>query len=154
MSIVYSLGNFALPHVAYSNTALNGYPDKCYTGMVYLWDSQGQDTVLLTSMSANGEKVGLIKVGAFDSIVELQKLSEPLDLSYKAYRQFYLKNRINKKPPILSRNNSINFIKFGLYIRSLQLFHFLELKTALVLEYIGFRSLIKKVLGLFIKRYR
>ena len=154
MSIVYSLGNFALPHVAYSNTALSGYPDKCYTGMVYLWDSQGQDEVLLTSMSADGEKVGLIKVGTPESIEELQKLSEPLNLSYKAYRQFYLKNRINKKPPILSRNNSINFIKFGLFIRTLQLFHFLELKVASILDWIGIRVLIKRILGLVIKRYR
>ncbi len=151
--IVHSLGNFALPHKSYFNTSLSGYPNKCYTGLVYVWDSNNEDNLLLTEMSKDGLMVGFRQEGQLHALDEVKSLSEPLALAYNSYRKFYKKNRIDKRPPLLSKSKTFNIVRFGIYVRSLQLFHSLEVILAKVLDLLGLRMLIKRILGLFIKRY-
>ncbi|MBI9062380.1 MAG: CapA family protein [Marinilabiliaceae bacterium] len=155
-SIVYSLGNFILPHTDYCNTFLNPYPEKSYKGLVFNWhpDREKSDTVITTQIESNGASIRGIQESSIEACLELGELSEPLQWDYSQYRRFYKSVRQDKKRPILSRNKLVNLVRLKLYIRLIVLFHKVELWLATLLQIIGLRGLIRKFLSVFIKRYK
>ena len=154
--IVYSLGNFILPHAPYYNTFLKPYPEKSYEGLVFHWSPNGDmaDTVMTTLIEANGAAIKAIQETKVDANSALCKLSEPLQWSYAQYLDFYRMNRADKTRPVMSRHKWVNSLRLKLYIRLTVLFHKVELWGANVLQRFGLRVLIRRFLSIFIKRYQ
>jgi len=155
-SVVYSLGNFILPHTDYCNTFLKPYPEKSYRGLVFNWDPNCEeaDTVISTRIDPSGDSIRGIQESGIKDCAEVSELSEPLLWDYDRYHQFYKSVRHDKKRPVLSRSKLVNLVRLKLYIRLIVLFHKVELWFAYLLQMIGLRGLIRRFLSVFIKRYR
>lgn len=153
--VVYSLGNFSLPHQQYCNTFLKPYPAHCYTGLIYIWDSESEDQLIYCQISENGEGVSFLKKEMISDFIRSNRaINKPLHLSYREYRRHYKQNRSHSKRPVLSTNNLINQLIFKNYIRAVLLFQKAEILIAGILDTFGLRKIFKKILSLFIKRYQ
>lgn len=157
-SVVYSLGNFILPHRHYFNTSLNSYTSKSYQSMVVIWDADNQTqpvTIVPCTVSPDGQFIEMADADTESAIREkLLNISEPLLLDGADYRRFYLKNRVRKNRPVLTRYEIINRIKIGIYMGIRQFMLYVEIKVASLLDAMGMRTLMRRMLSLFIPRYR
>ncbi|MCT4647696.1 MAG: CapA family protein [Carboxylicivirga sp.] len=153
--IVYSLGNFSLPHQQYYNTFLKPYPAHCYTGLIYIWNSKSEDELIYCQIDKNGEAVSFLKKERISDFIQTNKaICEPLKVSYKDYRRHYQQNRKYSKRPVLSTNKLVNQLIFKGYIRGLLLFQKIEIFIAAVLDTFGVRKIFKQLLSKFIKHYQ